>query len=70
METKVLELRALIAKNGHTLRSFAKDSNISLSYLSLIVNKKAKPSPKIAKKIADNLNVDMEELFIYRTKET
>lgn len=69
METKVLELRGLIAKKGHTLRSFAKDSNISLSYLSLIVNKKTDPSPKMAKKIADNLNVDMEDIFIYRTKE-
>ena len=32
------------------------------------MNKKAEPSPKMAKKIADNLNVDMEELFVYRTK--
>ena len=69
METKSSWITWFNSKNGHTLRSFAKDSNISLSYLSLIVNKKAEPSPKMAKKIADNLNVDMEELFVYRTKE-
>ena len=60
---KVLELRGLIAKNGHTLRSFSKSSGISLSYLSLIVNNKATPSPKMAKRIADNLNVDIEDIF-------
>ena len=37
-KTKVLELRGLIAKNGHTLRSFSKSSGISLSYLSLNVD--------------------------------
>ncbi|EZI36512.1 DNA-binding protein [Staphylococcus haemolyticus] len=66
---KVLELRGLIAKNGHTLRSFSKSSGISLSYLSLIVNNKATPSPKMAKRIADNLNVDIEDIFEFDLKE-
>lgn len=68
-KTKVLELRGLIAKNGHTLRSFSKSSGISLSYLSLIINNKAIPSPKMAKKIADNLNVDIEDIFEFEVKE-
>ncbi|MGX0339516.1 transcriptional regulator with XRE-family HTH domain [Staphylococcus haemolyticus] len=66
---KVLELRGLIAKNGHTLRSFSKSSGISLSYLSLIVNNKATPSPKMAKRIAGNLNVDIEDIFEFDLKE-
>lgn len=66
---KVLELRGLIAKNGHTLRSFSKSSGISLSYLSLIVNNKATPSPKMAKRIADNLNVGIEDIFEFDLKE-
>ncbi|MGW9965043.1 transcriptional regulator with XRE-family HTH domain [Staphylococcus hominis] len=68
-KTKVLELRGLIAKNGHTLRSFSKSSGISLSYLSLIINNKAIPSPKMAKRIADNLNVDIEDIFEFEVKE-
>lgn len=68
-KTKVLELRGLIAKNGHTLRSFSKSSGISLSYLSLIINDKAIPSPKMAKRIADNLNVDIEDVFEFEIKE-
>ena len=68
-KTKVLELRGLIAKNGHTLRSFSKSSGLSLSYLSLIINNKAIPSPKMAKRIADNLNVDIEDVFEFEIKE-
>lgn len=68
-KTNVLELRGLIAKNGHTLRSFSKSSGISLSYLSLIINNKATPSPKMAKRIADNLNADMEDIFEFEIKE-
>lgn len=68
-KTKVLELRGLIAKNGHTLRSFSKSSGISLSYLSLIINNKAIPSPKMAKRIADNLNVYIEDIFEFEVKE-
>ena len=68
-KTKVLELRGLISKNGHTLRSFSKSSGISLSYLSLIINNKAIPSPKMAKRIADNLNVDIEDVFEFEIKE-
>lgn len=68
-KTNVLELRGLIAKNGHTLRSFSKSSGISLSYLSLIINNKATPSPKMAKRIADNLNVGMEDIFEFEIKE-
>lgn len=69
MKTNVLELRGLIAKNGHTLRSFSKSSGISLSYLSLIINCKATPSPKMAKRISENLNVSIEELFNFEIEE-
>lgn len=69
MKTKVFELRGLIAKNGHTLRSFSESSGISLSYLSLIINSKATPSPKMAKRISNNLNVSMEDLFDFEIKE-
>ncbi|MDK9858354.1 helix-turn-helix domain-containing protein [Staphylococcus equorum] len=59
------ELRGLIAKNGHSLRSFSKESDISISYLSLIVNKKTLPSPKMAKKISDSLNVPISRIVTF-----
>lgn len=68
-KTNIPELRYLIAKRGHSLRSFSKISGISLSYLSLIVNNKATPSPKMAKKISENLNVNMDYLFDFEIKE-
>ncbi|WP_204172112.1 helix-turn-helix transcriptional regulator [Staphylococcus sp. GDY8P72P] len=69
IKTNIPELRYLIAKNGHSLRSFSKISGISLSYLSLIVNNKVTPSPKMAKKLSENLNVNIEYLFDFEIKE-
>lgn len=64
----VLEIRGLIAKNGHSLRSFAKYCGVSVSYMSQILNEKVLPSPKIAKKIADSLNVEVEQIFNFKHK--
>ena len=69
IKTNIPELRYLIAKRGHSLRSFSKSSGISLSYLSLIINGKATPSPTMAKKISENLNVNMDYLFDFEIKE-
>lgn len=68
-EVNIPELRGYIAKRGYSLRGFSKHSGISISYLSLIVNNKKIPSPKIAKRISDSLNVDIEELFTFKDEE-
>ncbi|MDR5650022.1 MULTISPECIES: helix-turn-helix domain-containing protein [Staphylococcus] len=68
-KTNIPELRYLIAKRGHSLRSFSKSSGISLSYLSAIVNNKATPSPKMAKRISERLDIEIEELFEFEIKE-
>lgn len=69
IQVNVSELRGEIAKNGYSLRGFAKKSEISISYLSAIVNKKANPSPKMASHISKELNVPMDNLFTYIQKE-
>lgn len=69
IKVKVLEIRGLIAKNGYSLRSFSEEHKISLSYLSAILNYKATPSPKMAKRIADALNVEIKDIFEFDLKE-
>ena len=69
VEVNISELRVCLARRGYSLRSFARESKISISYLSLIMNEKAMPSPKMAKRIADSLNVDIEDLFTFEYKE-
>lgn len=63
MKPKILEIRAEIARNGFNLKGFAKYSDVSTSYLNMILNGHYKPSPKLAKKMADALNVSIEDLF-------
>lgn len=63
---EVLEIKGLIAKKGHSLTTFCSECGISLSYMSLILNNKVKPSPKIARKIADSLEVSIEDIFKFK----
>lgn len=69
IQVNTAELRGEIAKKGYSLRGFAKEFEISVSYLSAIVNKKANPSPKMASRISNALNVPIESLFTYIQKE-
>lgn len=69
VKVDILELRGLIAKRGHSLRSFSKNSGISISYLSEIVNGKVSPSPKMAKRISNALGVEIEYLFKFKKEE-
>jgi len=55
-----------IALKGYSVRGFSKRINISHSYLSQILNGNRCPSPSIAKKIADGLNEDIEDIFFIK----
>ncbi|MFW0762009.1 helix-turn-helix domain-containing protein [Staphylococcus cohnii] len=55
--------------NGFNLSDLAHETGVGVSYLSQIVNGKKIPSPKLAKKTADVLQVDVEELFEFEIKE-
>ena len=60
----VEKIRYEIAKKGYSLRAFAKEINVSHSYLSQVINSKYSPSPIVAKKIAKGLNREIEDFFL------
>ncbi|MGE8037940.1 helix-turn-helix domain-containing protein [Lysinibacillus sp. NPDC093692] len=53
-----------IALKGYTIRGFSRYVGISHSFLSQILNGKRKPSAVVAKKIADGLDVRIEDIFL------
>lgn len=54
---------------GLNLTDFSKTINVGVSYLSQIINGKKSPSPKLAKKMAEVLEVDITDIFIFEKKE-
>lgn len=56
-------LRFLIANNGFSVRGFANYIKISNAYLSDIINQKKEPSASIAGRIANGLNVSVDDIF-------
>lgn len=58
------QVRLLIAQTGQSLRSFAKEIEVSQAYLSQILNGKNNPSATIAYKIANGLSREIEDIFL------
>lgn len=56
-------LNELILKKGFTQRSFGREIEISPAYSNQVLSGKRNPGPKIAKKIADTLEVEFDEIF-------
>lgn len=54
---------------GLNLSDLSRETEVGISYLSQIVNGKKVPSPKLAKKIADALEVEIEDLFYFEEQE-
>lgn len=54
---------------GLNLSDLSRETEVGISYLSQIVNGKKVPSPKLAKKIADALEVEIEDIFEFELKE-
>lgn len=54
---------------GLNLSDLSRETEVGISYLSQIVNGKKVPSPKLAKKIADSLDVEIEDIFEFELKE-
>ncbi|WP_414047378.1 helix-turn-helix domain-containing protein [Macrococcus equi] len=63
IKPKQLEIKIELIKQGYSIRSFAKENNISPSYLGEVLNLKLMPSSKYAKKISDALGVSFESIF-------
>lgn len=57
--------KKLMFIKGFNVSSFADEVGVGISYISQILNGKRSPSPKLAKKIAETLEVEIEELFIF-----
>ncbi|MCQ9892334.1 helix-turn-helix domain-containing protein [Staphylococcus aureus] len=54
---------------GFNLSDLSRETGVGISYLSQIVNGKKIPSPKLAKKMAEVLQVEVNELFEFEVKE-
>ncbi|MBN6754437.1 MULTISPECIES: helix-turn-helix transcriptional regulator [Staphylococcus] len=57
--------KKLMFIKGFNVTSFAEEVGVGVSYLSQILNGKKTPSPKLAKKIAETLEVEIEEVFSF-----
>ncbi|MCO6333741.1 helix-turn-helix transcriptional regulator [Staphylococcus epidermidis] len=55
--------------NGFNLSYLAHETGVCISYLSQIINGKKIPSPKLAKNIANALDVEIKDLFYFEEKE-
>ncbi|WP_419744466.1 helix-turn-helix transcriptional regulator [Staphylococcus sp. LKG3-1] len=62
-------LKKVMFLRGYNLSQLAIETEVSLSYMSLIINGKRNPSAKLAKKISDVLDVEIQELFEFEQKE-
>ncbi|MGN4930269.1 helix-turn-helix domain-containing protein [Bacillus cereus group sp. MYBK14-1] len=58
--------RLLIAKTGKSLRSFSKENGFSHAYLSQILKGDRNPSPVVATKISNGLNLKIEDIFFIK----
>lgn len=59
-------VRLKIAKEGKSLRDFARKIGISQSYLSQLLNKKHPPSAQVAYKIANGLGEEVDKIFLIK----
>ncbi|MFS4466149.1 helix-turn-helix domain-containing protein [Staphylococcus haemolyticus] len=64
-----VNLKKVMFLKGYNLSELAKELNIGVSYLSQILNSKKTPSAKLAKKIADTLDVEIKDIFDFEVKE-
>lgn len=62
-------LKKAMFLKGYNFSDLSTKADISKTYLSHIMNGKRTPSPKMAKKIADSLDVDIEDIFKLEIKE-
>lgn len=62
-------LKKAMFLKGLNLSDLAIKTEVSTTYLSQIINHKKIPSPKLAKNIADALDVQIEDLFYFEENE-
>lgn len=57
------QLQELIIKSGYSIRGFGIAAGISHGHISQFISGKRNPSPQSAKKMADALRKDFEDIF-------
>lgn len=57
------EFREILLVNGYSQRSLAERIEVSSPYLNQIINEERYPSPKVAKKITEELGIKFEDIF-------
>lgn len=62
------EVRQAMLREGYNISALAEQVKVGVSYMSQILNGKRNPSPKLAKRIADTLGVEIEEIFTIEAK--
>ena len=62
-------LKKTMFLKGLNLSDLAIKTKVSTTYLSQIINGKKIPSPKLAKKIANVLDLNIEDLFEFEEQE-
>ena len=63
VESKIIDFKIALFKKGFSISKFAKALDINTSYANQIVNSKRKPSPELAKKMAEILGVEISDIF-------
>lgn len=58
------KLTETIIKSGYTKRSLARAINVSNSFISQITTGRKNPSPKVAKKLCDELHINFDDYFV------
>ncbi|MEB8115659.1 helix-turn-helix transcriptional regulator [Staphylococcus saprophyticus] len=58
--------KKLMFIKGFNVSTLADEVGVGISYISQILNGKRSPSPKLAKKIAETLEVEIEDLFFFK----
>ncbi|MBF2777786.1 helix-turn-helix transcriptional regulator [Staphylococcus saprophyticus] len=61
--------KKLMFIKGFNVSTLADEVGVGISYISQILNGKRSPSPKLAKKIAETLEVEIEDLFFFKENE-
>ena len=62
-------LKQAMFMKGYTLTELSKHTNVGVSYLSQVMHNKKKASPKLARNIAEALDVEIKDLFYFEEKE-
>ncbi|MGX8004535.1 helix-turn-helix domain-containing protein [Staphylococcus hominis] len=63
------KVKYLMFLNGYNNNILAEELNIGSSYLSLVLKNKRKPSPMLAKKLAEKLGVNIDDIFTFNEME-